>query len=149
MSIKANVVLAAGVGMIAVLAVAAAVISVGRDPVALDPGSPEATVQAYLAAIAEGDHGKALEQLAEDSECGLVDLANAYRPESLEVVLKDTSIDGREAVVVVEITDVYDGGPFDSSGYAHEEVLLLTEVDGSWRLTGDPWPMYVCSEDFQ
>jgi hypothetical protein len=142
MPIKANVVLAAGVGVIAAAAVVAAVVAVQRDPVALDPDSPEATVQAYLTAVATGQHGVAVEQLAEDSDCGLADLTNAYRPEAIEVVLKETTVFGSDATVVVEMTEMYGGGPFETSGYSREEVLLLVQEDGAWRLTGSPWPMY-------
>jgi hypothetical protein len=149
MPIKANVVLAAGVGVIAAVAVLAAVIAVQREPQALDPGSPEATVQAYLAAISAGGYGDAIEQLADDTECGISDLTAGYLPESLEVVLKHTSIDGPEALVTVEITELYGEGPFDGSGYAHRETLLLRDEGGHWRITGSPWPMYDCAADYR
>ena len=145
MPVKANVVLTAAVGVIAAVAAVAAVVAVQRDPVALDPGSPEATVQAYLGAIAADDYPAAIDQLAQDSTCGLQDLLAAYLPESLEVVLTDSEIDGSEAVVTVEVTEIHGEGPFDSSGYAHTETLLLREEGGLWRLTGSPWPMYGCS----
>jgi hypothetical protein len=145
MSRKANVVLAAAVGVIFVIAAVAAAIAVGRDPVILDPGSPEATVQAYLVAMADGDYGAAFDQLAEDSDCGFEDFAFEYRQGSLEAVLTHTEVDGAEAVVSVEVTDRYGEGPFDSSGYSHTETLLLRNEGGEWRLTGSPWPLYYCS----
>lgn len=144
MSRKANVFLAAAVGVIFVIAVVAAVVAVRRDPVVLDPGSPEASVQAYLAALAAGDYTAALDQLAEDSECGLDDLTAGYVPESLEVVLVSSKFDSAGAVVTVRVTEFYGEGLFESSGYSHNESLLLSEEAGGWRLRGTPWPMYEC-----
>jgi len=147
MPVRANVVLAAAVGVIAALAVFAGVVAATRDPVVLDPASPEGVAQAYLAAIARGDLAAAVDQLAEESPCGLDDLAVAYLPRSLQITLDDATVQGDGAVVSVEITEVYDESPFGSSGYTHTERLLLTRQGPHWRVTGSPWPMYGCPID--
>ena len=144
MAVRANVVLGVVVGVMATAAVVAAVVAVQRDAVVLDAGSPEATVQTYVAAIAADDLLTAVDQLAPESDCGIDDLAAAYLPESLEVVLHSTEVDGTEAVVTVKVTDGYGEGPFTGSGYTHAETLVLRQVDGQWLLTGTPWPMYGC-----
>lgn len=144
---RANVVLAASVGAIVALAVVAGVVAATRDPVSLDPGSPEAVAQAYLAAIVRGDLAAAADQLAEESPCGLEDLAGAYLPPSVQITLDDATVQGDGAVVGVEITEAYDEGPFGSSGYSHTERLLLTREGADWRVTGSPWPMYGCPID--
>lgn len=144
MPVRANAVLAAAVGGIAVLAVVAGVVAATREPAELDPGSPEGVVQEYLSAIAREDITAAAELLVDDSSCDVSDLAATYLPPGMRATLLDTDVDGGSAVVRVEITESFDDGPFAADGYSHVERLLLEREGSSWRLTGSPWPIYGC-----
>lgn len=141
---RPNAVLAAAVGVIAVVVFLAAVIATTRSPVRLDPASPEAVVQAYLAAVADADLTEAAGLLASNSTCGIDNLATAYLPPSLQAELVSTSTGDDTALVTVSITEGGEVDLFGSSGYSHAERFLLTLETGGWRLTGSPWPMYEC-----
>ncbi|NTW39004.1 MAG: hypothetical protein HGA44_03820 [Cellulomonadaceae bacterium] len=145
MSARANMVLAGAVGVVVVAAAVSAVVAAQRDPVSLDPGTPAATVQAYLAGIAADDLTAAARQLSDESPCTVDDLLNVYIPDTMRVVLVDEEITDQTAVVRVTITEGSGDGPFDSSGYSHTERLLLGDEGGEWRLVGSPWPLYDCS----
>lgn len=145
MANRAEVVLVAAVAGVVALAVVAGVVAANRDGATLDPGSPEAVVQTYLAALTGDDLATAAEQLDPDGDCDLADLAAAYLPPSLGATLEGTTLDDGQAVVTVEVSENWDEGPFGSSGYEHTERLVLEQHAGAWVLVGSPWPLYGCS----
>jgi hypothetical protein len=143
MAVRADVVLAAVVGVIVVAAAASAIGASGRTVASFAPDSPAATVQTYLAAVADGDLERAATQLSTAGGCTAQDLDSTYLPTSFRAVLEDQSDTGSTAVVTVQITESGGSGPFDE-GYSHSERLFLVREDGAWRLSGTPWPLYVC-----
>lgn len=149
MRTRANVVLVVAVVAIVLLAVVAAVVSAGRDDAQADLATPEGTVQAYLEAVLDGDTEAAAALLVSPGSCDEADLQATDVVDSARVVLLETEVDeadgGATATVVVEVTELYDEGPFGSGGYGHTERLRLEEQDGGWRLSGVPWPLYDCS----
>jgi hypothetical protein len=142
---RADLVLAAAVGAVVVVAGVTAVVVAERDVPQPPAGSPQAVVRDYLGSLASGDLTGALEQLEPGSDCGLDDLAQAYLPDSLRVVLESTEGDDEATVVTVAITENPDEDLLGSGGWSHDERILLTRTDGAWWITGEPWPMYACT----
>jgi hypothetical protein len=143
MAVRADVVLAAAVGVIVVAAAVSAIGASGRTVATFAPDSPAATVQTYLAAVADGDLERAATQLSTAGGCTVRDLNATYLPTSFRAVLEDQSDAGSTAVVTVQVTESGGSGPFDE-GYSHTERLSLVRQDGAWRLSGTPWPLYTC-----
>lgn len=131
------------VGVIVLLAVAAAVLSATRPDTELSRGTPERTVQAYLQAVSDGDTEEAAELIEPGSDCESEDLDRAYYPDSARVVLLDSETEGERARVEVEVISS-SGGPFDSSEYTEKHIFRLVRSGGTWLLGGAPWPLYDC-----
>ena len=134
--------LPAGIGLLVVVLVVVALL---RDPVQLDPGTPEGTVQEYLQAISEDDFERAFELLEPDEFEGCV-------PSDIERHVMDQPFTARldsdaqpiddqgRAVVDVRIRFGTDG-PFGSGWETFESFELVSE-DGFWWITGQPWPHF-------
>lgn len=131
-------------GVVAVLAIVAAVVASGRSVPTYDAGTPEGTVQGYLQAVFDGDDQSAASYLSTTSGCDVDDFREAYVGESARVVLRDSRIDGDEAAVEVEIVFSDAGGPFDTYEWSEDQSFDLVREDDSWRLIGQPWPLYYC-----
>ena len=144
MTSRPNRILAIVLGVIAVIGVAAGVLSVTRHGPEYGRGTPEGVVQAYLTAVVDGDHQDAAELLTQ-SPCTVEDLDRAYLPEDVRVVLRDTEVDGDTSQVKVDVV-MSSGGPLDGSEYSEEHTFRLARAGGDWLITGTPWPMYECSK---
>ena len=145
MARRPNLVVAAAVGLVAVLAVVAGILSATRHAPTVEPGTPVAVVQAYLAAVIDADHETAVAQLSGESPCTVDDFDRAYLPQGVRVVLRDSRIDGDSAQVRVDVI-TSTGGPFDTSEYSEKVTFRLTRASGAWLITGSPWPMYQCGK---
>jgi len=140
----------AGVGIVVLVAVVvAAVVTVVADGEQSFPeGSPEATVQRYLRAIADRDAGTALNLLSPElrEQCeGVGRDPITRRGESrISARLERTEPreDGAAADVHVRLTERYGGGPFDSGESVQLVVFHLRRFDGAWRFTDPPWPLF-------
>lgn len=146
MTRRPNRVLAIVVGVIALVAVVAAVLATTRAVPKYDRGTPQGVVQAYLSAVIDGDHQQAAKLLAEGSPCRVEDLDQAYVPDEVRVVLRDTEVDGDTAQVVVDVV-MSSGDLLDGSEHAEKHTFRLTRATGAWLVTGTPWPMYECSKE--
>lgn len=137
-------VLAVVVGALVVLAAAAAVLSSTRGTTHYAAGSPEATVQAYLTAVLQGDTERAAGYLDPSGSCDQADLAGVTVADSTRVNLvhATTGTDTAQVQVAVDRTD--SDGPF-AVGESEEHVYHLTRVGGRWLLEGIPWPLYDCT----
>lgn len=143
---RANRILAIALGAIIVFAIGAAVVAAGRPATRLDPGTPEATVQAYVDAALAGRSDEAARWLDPAGECGAQDLdqAGAFGTDlGARVVLVDSIVNGDSATVQVEVV-LGSGGPFDSAEFREQHTYRLTRSGGTWLLTGVPWPLYDC-----
>jgi hypothetical protein len=140
-----NRVLLGVVVAIAVLAVVVAVVATTRSPMTVRSGSPEAVVQEYVAAVLARHHDSAAAYFDPAGSCDAADLdLQNYTERNARVELVDSTVRGDTARVVVRITTPADG-PFPN--FLDEEVTFrLARADGSWVLTGSPWPMYGCDE---
>lgn len=115
------------------------VVALIREPVTLDPETPEGTVQTYLQALADDDFKNALSLTTPEIQqsCTAQDVSDNFYYDSLTATLGETRELGTVTVVEVAInqTDIgFDGGYF--------EQIELTDEDGKWAITGDPWPYF-------
>lgn len=142
---RPNRILAIVVGLIAVVAVVTGVLSATRTVTEYDRGTPEGAVQAYLSAVIDADNPEAVEFLGDESPCTVVDLDQAYLPDGVRVVLRDTEVDGDSARVEVDV--MTSGGPFGGSEFTESVTFSLNRAGGHWLITGTPWPMYMCNKE--
>lgn len=128
--------------------VIAAVAGTLREPVELDPGTPEGVVQAYLEAVIAGDHDAAAAHLsADDAErCDASRFRGAYVSDSMTATLDDVQVRGERAEVRVQLREPSAPPPFGSPGMRSSESFELVAEAGTWRLTGQPWPVHWCPE---
>lgn len=137
----------AGIGLVVVILV---VIAVVREPIELDPATPEGTVQEYLQAIGDEDYEKALDMLEPDrfDECTPADISRFTPDEPFTATLDETSQAGTDTGseaddrAFVDVTMRFGTeGLFDSSWETFESFTLVNE-DGFWWITEDPWPHF-------
>lgn len=127
--------------VVAVLAIAGgAVLASQRDATPLDPASPEGVVQTYLTAVLAGDDDAALATFSEELRASCDTGFGTSRSDATRVVLRDTTIDGDSATVVVTIQVSTD--PFDE--YSYEERISLAAGAGGWEIDRIPWPYFGC-----
>lgn len=143
--------LIATVAAVVLVAVVAVVVTSMREPPALPESSPEAAVQRYLQAIADGDR-EAVEdsytpQLRERCEAR----EPGHRPPfpdhrtSFDADLVDThEIDDDTVDVRVRLTEYSGEPPFGGGGYDHTETFRVQRVDRTWGIAEAPWPYYLC-----
>ena len=146
MTRQANRVLAIVVGLIALVAVVAAVVAANRQPPTYDRGTPQGVVQAYLEAVVAGDHAEADGHLAPGGTCDVEDLDRSSVPDGIRVVLRGTELDGENAQVTVDVV-MSSGGIFGGSEYSENHTFRLGKVGQDWLIQGMPWPMYDCVKE--
>ena len=137
-------VLAVLVGATAVLAVIAGVVVAHRPTAVIDPAEPAGVVQTYLKAVIAGDYSEAARHLSPRSGCDATDLATAYLPAPVRVVLVRSVVDGDVAVVTVDVTEGSADDLLGSTGYTHTERLTLERAGGSWTILSSPWLLSSC-----
>ncbi|RPI23979.1 MAG: hypothetical protein EHM57_03275 [Actinobacteria bacterium] len=142
---ESRTVLIVGVVAIVVLAVATVVALVVRPPAEFDPGTPEATAQAYAQAVIDGDETAAMEHLTPElqEECTPSELRTAWVPETVRVLLAATTIDGDLAEVDLTIEE---GGGLGIE-YRQEVTLNMEHMGDDWLIAEAPWPMEYCAEE--
>ena len=145
---RASRFLAVALAALVVLAVAAAVVAANRPGVAIDPASPEATVQAFVRAAVDGRSREAAALLAPGSDCDATDVADQLPMGSTpRVVLLGTETQGDSARVEVRIVYSDASGPFDPAEFTEQHTYQLVRSAGAWRLAGIPWPLYECVKE--
>lgn len=137
-----NRVLALVVGLIIVLVAVAAVVSSSRSTMVIDKSKPAWAVQKYLEAFLVGRNADAAKMISPESECTVVDVDRAYVIDNARVVLISTNTNGNTAEVRVRVEFPL-GGPFGDSS-TEDHTFRLTDSNGTWLLTGIPWPLYNC-----
>lgn len=138
-----------GVVLVAVVAV---VVTSTREPPSLPESSPEAAVQRYLQAVADGDreaveasYTPELRERCEAQEPG-------HRPpfpdddRSFDADLVDThEVDDDTVDVRIRLTEYAGEPPFGGGGYDHTETFRVEQVDGTWGVAHASWPYYLCA----
>jgi hypothetical protein len=130
------------VGGLLLVAVAVVVFVSTRPAATWDSRTPEATVQAFLAAVQDARADDAGRLLDSQGRCDVDDLDQAAMPDLARVDLVESVVDGDSARVVVQVV-FSTGGPLDSPATEKHAYRLSRSGDG-WLLVGTPWPLYSC-----
>jgi len=147
------VVLGVAVAAIVVASVAVAVL-LGDEEQTFAEGTPEAVVQTYLRTVRDRDPAAAAALFTEDlrGRCDADELRQPYYSDrGFHATIRNTytrrdTRDGDDLRVVdVRISQAGDGGPFGSGAHQHDHVVVLMSVDGSWLISGPPWPIEYCT----
>lgn len=127
----------------ALVVVALAVVFLRGTPAPLDSGSPEGVVQAYSAAVIDGDTTAAGAFLAQDlqNNCDRVD--NGIMG-GIRVTLVSTKLGADTARVRVSVVTNDNGGPFGGMGYSADDTFVLVKEQGSWAIETTPWQLTIC-----
>ena len=127
----------------ALVLIALVVVFTRGEPEALDPSTPAGVVQAYTAAVIDGDEDAAAEFLTAEASvgCGPVDHGSTN---NLRVVLVSTTVRPSSADVVVSLVTSFNDGPFGASEYEFESNFDLVRVDGAWLIDSAPWELSIC-----
>ncbi len=134
--------LPAGIGLLVVVLVVVALV---REPVQLDPSTPEGTVQEYLQAIGDKDYDRALEILHPDEfeDCVAADIARSAPNDPFTASLDDAESErGADDEVVVSVRMRFGTGGMFGSSWENWETFTLRSEDGAWWITGRPWPHF-------
>lgn len=140
-SARAPWLLPAGIGLLIVVLVIVALV---RDPVQLDPTTPEGTVQEYLQAISEDDYQRAFDVLHPEEFEGCVSSdISRYAPEQpFTANLESDAPQTDEGVAVVTVTLRFGTDGMFDSGWETSESFELVQEDDVWWITGEPWPHF-------
>lgn len=140
----------AGIGLLIVIL---AVVALARDPVQLDPSSPEGTVQTYLQAIGDEDYQRAMETLDPDEFEGCVpaDIARFAPDEPFTATLDEEPVtreSDRDETVIVSVHMRFGTEGLLGNSWETWETFTLVDDGGSWLITEDPWPHFTwdCTE---
>ena len=131
-------------GIIAALVLVALVVVFTRGaPEALDPSTPEGVVQAYSAAVLDGDETAAGAFLTATalSDCAKFGWGQTG---DIRVVLVSTTVRADSADVTVSIVTSNSDGPFGASEYEFESNFDLVREDGAWLIDTAPWELSIC-----
>ena len=128
----------------AVVIVGLLLIALTREPVSLDPNTPEGAVQNYLQAIADRDYEGAFNLIHPDwtEGCTSADLAASAPQNSFSAAISDTETEQNNAFVTVTMREGATSGPFDAGLSTYPEFFELENTTGQWLLTGYPWPYF-------
>ena len=140
MNPRPNVVLAVVIAIVALLAVLAGVFTATRQQPEPDPSTPDGVVQLYALALIRGDDDEAVRYLDPSLGCS-APLPGVMRPLRASLTVADTRVTGARATVLADVTESQ-GGMLNT--WEHREEFQLTQTDGEWFLTGNPWPVYGC-----
>lgn len=140
MNPRPNEVLAVVIAIVALLAVLAGVFTVVRQQPEPDPSTPDGVVQLYALALIRGDDAEAVTYLDPALGCS-APLPGVMRPLRASLTVADTTVTGRRATVLADITESQ-GGMLNT--WENREEFQLRQTDGEWLLTGHPWPVYGC-----
>lgn len=123
------------------------VLSRGTAP-ALDPATPEGTVQQYTQALLAGDDAGAASLLTDSSafneECQYS--RSELHAADLRLTLGSTTLGPGTATVAVSITQGAATGPFGTGESSYSESFKLTGSAGSWSILSAPWPLLACTD---
>lgn len=123
--------------------VALLVVFTRGTPEELDSSTPEGVVQAYSAAVIDGDETAAGAYLTTDAteDCRTVERGPMN---DLRVVLVSTTVRTDSADVVVSLVTSVSDGPFGASEYEFETNFDLVRVDDTWLINKAPWELMIC-----
>jgi hypothetical protein len=132
-------------GVIALLVVTSlAIVFTRRESAVLDPSTPAGVVQAYSAAVIDGDKRTAETFLSPGGLARCTSMVTSGIS-NLRVRLLATDEHADTARVRVLIVQGSGGGPFGVSDYESEDAFDLVKIDGKWRIDVAPWQFLACT----
>lgn len=138
-------VIVAGVGALLVAVSVVVALAVDREE-EFAAGTPEAAVQAYLRAAAEGDATAVVEMFSADlqARCDTRQIRDTLRwnPNDFRATLRDVTERGDTTEVRLGITQIYGSGPFGRNESTFEQVFVLAEGTDGWVFVEPPWPTW-------
>ncbi len=139
------------IALVLAVALVAIVVASVREPPTLPPGSPEAVVQRYLRAVADGNatslrdtYTPELRERCEREEARRRPQLSEDRLTFEADHLGTRQVDDKTVEVRVRITEFYGEPPFGGGGYDHREVFLVERMNGTWGISDMFWPYDVC-----
>jgi len=130
------------IGLVIIAVAIVTVLSSTKSAVVVDRKTPAGSVQVYLKAILSGKNVEAATMLSPNSVCTIEDIDRAYVVDTARVLLVDSSTGGSTAEVRVRV-EIPSGGPLGDF-MTEDHTFRLSNVNGSWLLTGIPWPLFDC-----
>ncbi len=133
-----------GVALLVTLALARS------DTRSYEQGTPEATAQAYIQALFDGDRDTAHGFLSSElrARCEPRDLETWWISDAESASFDEVRIEGTHAEIEIRlISKDYDLGifPFDNYDYSRETELVLDQLAGGWFITDATWPLAGCT----
>lgn len=144
LSVRANPnrVLAIALGVMILIVGTLAVLSSTRSAVVLDKGTPAGAIQVYLKTLLSGQNAQTAKMFSPESKCTVGDIDRAYVLHTTRVILIDSHIQGTTSEVRVRV-EIPSGGPFGDFA-SEDHSFQLAKINGSWLITGIPWPLFDC-----
>lgn len=130
--------------VIAALVIVALIVVFSRgEPAPLDPSTPEGVVQAYSAAVIDGDEAEAKGHLVPEigDDCVRIETAPV---DGMRVTLVSTTERNDTADVEVLISWSYEEGPLGGSGVEERGGFDLVRDGDGWLIESAPWPLTIC-----
>ncbi|MEA2000962.1 MAG: hypothetical protein U9N84_03620 [Actinomycetota bacterium] len=139
-----------GIGFLVMVAVIVALALAGGNIRTYDPGTPEATAQAYIQALFEEDTDTAFGYLSPElqAKCEPKDIELWWVRRADSASFDEVRSDGDHAEIELRLkSSDYDLGifPFDNYDYSRETELELDRLDGEWVITDATWPLAGCT----
>jgi hypothetical protein len=150
MSRKPGTPILVGIGILLLLALLVALTVAGSNVRTYEAGTPEATAQAYIQALFDGDihtgHGYLSKDLQQKCEPRDLDLWWVGHADSAS--FDEVRIDGDHAAIELRlVSSDYEPGafPFDNYDNSQETELELDQLDDVWVITDATWPLAGCT----
>lgn len=127
---------------LAALVVVLGVVALVRDNASPDPATPEGALRLYLQSIADRDWEQAhgLLDPLDFQQCDPSDISQGYF-DDFSAMHRETLTHGENSATIVMSIRFASGG-FFGGGWSSEVHFDMVRRDGSWYVTGDPWPNF-------
>ncbi|MBI4313096.1 MAG: hypothetical protein HY681_15165 [Chloroflexi bacterium] len=143
--------IAAGIALLVILSIAVALARGGEAPL-LDEGKPEGIVQRFLLAVEDKEYVKAHGYLSARLQegCPISHIREALRwrednsRETRVEMVEQEAVEEGKTQVRVRVTEVNVSPPFGVDEFRHDELYVLVQEDGAWRIDEPPWPVGYC-----
>ncbi len=136
-----------GITIVVVLALLVTLALAGGDVRTYEPGTPEATAQAYVQALFDEDREAAYALLSPEIQerCSELDLDLWWVRDSDSASFDEVRVDDGHAEIELRLVSTDSGiFPFDNYDYSRETELELDLIDGEWLVSDATWPLAGC-----
>jgi hypothetical protein len=144
---RSTVVLVLVAGALVLLVAGAALVAAfSGNEERFDDGTPERAVQEYLHAIEDQDASAAFEFLAPAliERCGQLprEIVTRRGDTTIRATLDQVETQDSAATVYVDLSETFEYAPFGMDDPEQSLVFELADIEGAWRFTEMPWPLY-------